>query len=333
MTELSSFFNWYESVKLENFREKSILIIGNGFMANEYCKILKFLRCQNVVILGNSKESTEKLATEYDFQYIYGGFEKKINEIEKKDLVIICTPIHLLLKATKSALLSGQKNILVEKPGSIYPEELLRLNEQISDQNVRIAFNRLFYPSLLKLKKLLANEVITSCHFRFTEWIDTINFQKYQKDVYTRWGISNSLHVVGMVFDLIDSPQQISCFQEGSLDWHPSGSIFTGGGITSKNILFSYHSDWESFGRWSIEIFTKKNIYRLMPLEELHGYNNKSHTWEKIETESYFPKLKPGLGEQILMMLSNDISIKNHLMSLSKTVSLINTAEKIFAYK
>jgi len=333
MTDTSKFFNWYESIKLENFKEKSILIIGNGFIANEYCKILKFLRYNNVVILGNSKESTEKLATEYNFEYVYGGFEKKIDQIGIKDLVIICTPIHLLLKATKSALLIGQKNILVEKPGSIYSEKLSTLDEQISDQNVRIAFNRLFYPSLLKLKTLLANEIITSCHFRFTEWIDTINFKKYQKDAYTRWGISNSLHVIGMAFNIIDNPKQISCFHGGSFDWHPSGSIFTGSGITTKNIPFSYHSDWESLGRWNIEIFTKQNIYRLMPLEELHVYDKISHTWEKIQTKSYFPKFKPGLGEQVIMMLSDDDFIKNQLMSLSETASLINNAEKIFAYK
>jgi len=70
-----------------------------------------------------------------------------------------------------------------------------------------------------------------------------------------------------------------------------------------------------------------------MPLEELHAYNNQSHTWEKIEIKSYFSKLKPGLGEQIIMMLSDDHSIKNHLMSLSETANLIKIAEKIFAYK
>ena len=132
MTNSSSIYNWIHSVNLEIFQNKSILIIGSGFIAREYCKIFQYLKCQNVIILGNSEKSSKKLADEYKFKYIFGGFEKKLNQIEKKDLVIICTPIHLLLEATKLCLSSGQKNILIEKPGTLYPEELLKINKQIT---------------------------------------------------------------------------------------------------------------------------------------------------------------------------------------------------------
>ena len=332
MTNSALIHDWLSSINLEIFQKKSILIIGNGFIAREYCKIFQYLKCQNITILGNSEESTKKLANEFKFKYFFGGFENKLNQIENKDLVIICTPIHLLLEATKLCISSGQKNILIEKPGTLYPEELLNINEQISDQNVKIGFNRILYPSQLYLKKLIENEEVTSCHFRFTEWIDTINFEKYQKDAYNRWGISNSLHVIGMAFNLIANPKNISCYQQGGLDWHPSGSTFTGSGLTKKNIPFSYHADWESLGSWGIEIFTKENTYRLKPLEDLHIFDNVSRNWKKIETKTLFPNLKPGLGEQVIMMLSNEEPIQDYLMSLSSTYELIKTVEQIFAY-
>ena len=332
MTNSSSIYNWIHSVNLEIFQNKSILIIGSGFIAREYCKIFQYLKCQNVVILGNSEESSKKLSDEYDFKYIFGGFEKKLNQIEKKDLVIVCTPIHLLAEVTKLCLLSGQNNILIEKPGSLYSEDLLKINKQISNQTVKIGFNRILYPSQLYLKKLIENEEITSCHFRFTEWINRINFGKYQKDVYKRWGVSNSLHVIGMAFNIIEIPKKISTCQQGNLDWHPSGTIFTGTGLSKKNIPFSYHADWESSGSWSIEIFTKENSYRLKPLEELFIFDTNSKNWKKVETKTIFPNLKPGLGEQVIMMLSNKKSIQDYLISLSGTSELIKTTEQIFAY-
>jgi len=333
MTSILHLVNWFSTINLENFQTKSILIIGSGYIAKEYCKILEFIKCQNVVILGNSEESTKKLASEFNFEYIFGGFEGKLSTIEKKDLVIICTPIHLLLDATKLSLQSGQKNILIEKPGSLYPEKLLQLNEQIDDQILKIAFNRLFYSSQLHLKKLIENEEITSCHFQFTEWIHTINFEKYQKDAYLRWGISNSLHVIGMAFNIMDTPQKLYNFQQGELEWHPTGTIFTGSGLSKKSIPFSYHADWKSSGRWGIEIFTNNNIYSLRPLETLSVYDHHYHRWNTIKTESVFPNLKPGLGEQVIMMLSDNNSIKNNLMSLLDTSSLIKMAEQIFGYK
>ncbi len=329
----SSIHDWLSSVNLEIFQKKSILIIGSGFIAREYCKIFQYLKCRNVIILGNSEKSSKKLADEYKFKYVFGGFEKKLNQIEKKDLVIICTPIHLLLEATKLCLSSGQKNVLIEKPGTLYPEELLKINERITDQTVKIGFNRILYPSQLHLKKLIESEEITSCHFRFTEWIDTINFEKYQKDAYSRWGISNSLHVIGMAFNLIENPAKISTYQQGGFDWHPSGSVFTGSGLSKKNIPFSYHADWESLGRWAIEIFTGGNSYRLKPLEELYVFDTGSKNWKKMEIKTIFPNLKPGLGEQVIMMLSDEEPIQDYLTSLSGAYELIKTTEQIFAYE
>ena len=100
--------------------------------------------------------------------------------------------------------------------------------------------------------------------------MDRIDFEKDEPEVYQRWGISNSLHVISMVFDLIGLPKEITSKQSGKTSWHDSGSIFTGNGISENNIPFSYHADWESAGRWGIEIMTKEHAYRLMPLENLY---------------------------------------------------------------
>ena len=44
---------------------------------------------------------------------------------------------------------------------------------------------------------------------------------------------------------------------------------FSGSGITSKGIMFSYLSDWQAPGRWGLEFNTKKHKFILRPIEDL----------------------------------------------------------------
>ena len=316
-----------------NFHNKTVLIIGSGYIALEYVKALKKLKIKNIEILSNSENSFDnKLLSKY--KIISGGFGKKIQLIEKKDLTIIATPINLLVKAATLAIKSGQENILIEKPGSLYKTDLILLEKLIKKQKVRIAYNRLFYPNFQKLKILSKSDGgITSCKFDFTEWIHTIPFGKYKKEVYSRWGISNSLHVISMAMELIGMPKKITTSQHGNLKWHPTGSIFVGNGISEKNIPFSYHANWEGAGRWGIEVVTKKNIYRLSPLEKLFVLKKGTTEWKEIQIKNIFPKIKMGLAEEILLMLDDVLEKQLKMVTIKRAIEYNKLAEKIFGYK
>ena len=160
-------------------------------------------------------------------------------------------------------------------------------------KNAHCVYNRLVYPNLWKLKELVQSEgVITSCRYTFTELVHTINFNNNRNDVYERWGISNSLHIISMAHDLIGLPKKIDPYQFGKLKWHPSGDRFVGAGVTQENIPFSYHADWSSAGRWGIEIMTPQNAYRLIPLEQLYRCKKGAFDWELVETTTVFPGVK-----------------------------------------
>ncbi len=321
------------NIDSNNFQNKSVLIIGSGYIALEYVKALKKLKIKNIEILSKSKNSLDnKVLSEY--KIIFGGFEKKINLIEKKDLTIIATPINLLVKAATLAIKSGQENILIEKPGSLFKTDLIILEKLIKKQKVRIAYNRLFYPNFQKLKILSKIDGgITSCKFDFTEWVHTIPFGKYKKDVYRRWGISNSLHVISMAMELIGMPKKITTSQHGNLKWHPTGSIFVGNGISEKNIPFSYHANWEGGGRWGIEVVTKKNVYRLSPLEKLFVLKKGTTEWKEIQIKNIFPKIKMGLVEEIVIMLDDALEKQLKMVTIKRAIEYNKLAEKIFAYK
>lgn len=324
---------WLSKINSINWNKKSVLIVGSGWMAEQYSIALSKMKISDVTILSQSFDKAHNLAQKFNFTPIGGGYEKNLSKIKNVDLVIISLPIHLLLPATKHVMENGYTNILVEKPGSLYNNELLELNSKILTQKIRIAYNRLVYPNFLLLKELVKREGgILSCNFSFTEWINTINFKNNNSDVYSRWGISNSLHVISMVAELIGFPKKLSTHQSGRFNWHPSGAIFTGSGISEKNIPFSYHSNWQSAGRWGIDIFTMQSMYRLSPLEELFVCKKNSVDWKPVKFKTSFPTVKSGLAEQIMLMLDNDLEKKIPLTTLKKAAKFNKMAEQIFGY-
>jgi len=334
ITRNSNAFHFLTNIRSENFSHKSIAIIGAGTMATHYANTLSKMRIEDVTIISRDKYKINRLCARFNFKPLSGGYEKNMSSLEKKDLIIIATPIHLLIPATEMASINGQQNILIEKPASLYSRKLISLSKKIKSKKIRIAYNRLLYPNLYLLKKLIEKDGgITSCTFTFTEWISTINFKKDKSDAYTFWGIANTLHIISMVTELIGFPKKFSSFQHGRLDWHPSGSIFVGSGISKQGIPFSYHGDWTSSGRWGIEIMTAKNTYRLIPLEELFVCKKGSMKWEKIHFKRSYPDTKPGVAEEIALMLSNNKPKNLDLPSLRKAAQLNKFAEKIFGYK
>ncbi len=313
----------------DSIRKKTVLVIGSGKMGKAFAEGLSYLGVKDVTIIGHSEENVSNLCRKFGYKPLHGGYEKHLSTLEKKDLVIICTPIMKLLPAATMAIESNQANILIEKPASIDPDELYSFNEKLSNQNVRIAYNRLMYPSLKKLHELIIKDGgATSCHFSFSELLDRINFSNNPSIVYDRWGICNSLHVISVVFDLLGLPNSMSALQTGKLPWHESGSVFVGSGITEKNIPFSYNSSWEVDGRWFIEVTTKKNHYRLMPLEELY-YKNSSQEWKNIPVSMKYGNTKLGICEEILAMFNKN---NTNLPTLKEGIKLIQIAAKIFGY-
>jgi len=333
MIQMEENYDWLSSIDSLDFSNKSALIIGGSEMSRQYILALLKFKIKDITVIAKSGNYLSQVCKENDVKLLTGGFENNLTSIEKKDLVIIAPPLDLTVSATKLALQSGQQNILIEKPGSLYHTELEELQKLCSKESIRVGYNRLVYPNLHKLKKLVDKEGgITSCRYTFTERLGSIDFNKDSEEVYHRWGISNSLHVIAMTLDLIGMPREIYPYQYGKLEWHPTGSIFVGTGITEKNIPFSYHADWGSGGRWGIEVNTAENSYQLIPLEDLFARPKDTGTWNKIDFKISFPEIKQGIAEEVAVMLGEDKSCLDMLPDLEKTSKYNKIAENIFGY-
>ncbi|MDD4083092.1 MAG: hypothetical protein PHD05_06920 [Sphaerochaetaceae bacterium] len=304
---------------------KTILVIGSGYMAEEYLKVIKELGYKAIVV-GRGSEKIGKLKEKYPaFQFFSGGLENFLNTNSNYPKTAINTVnVEFLRITTEQLLNAGVNKILLEKPGALTVSGLSNLAELTSDKNAKlyIAYNRRFYSAVKELQKQVELEGgILSAHFEFTEWIHTIDPALYEKETLERWIIANSSHVIDTVFHIIGNPKSLNCSVSGqnAISWHPSGSIFIGSGISDKDIPFTYHTNWQAPGRWAIEILTKKGRYYLKPMERLFVQQIGSIKIEEVALNYDIDNLfKPGLFLQTKSFLE-DLNI-NRICTLSDHV-------------
>ena len=151
------------SISTLNFEKKSVLIIGGGEMGKQYARALTKMNIQDVTIVSKTLKDPTEFSNKFQYTVLSEGFEKNLPKLKKMDLVIVTTPTSLLIPATKLAIECGQNNILIEKPGSLYHKDLSSLLTELKSQRIRIAYNRILYPSFYKLKSMKFRVVV--CQF------------------------------------------------------------------------------------------------------------------------------------------------------------------------
>ena len=261
-----------------------ILIIGTSEHAKHYYEYFKLRRDFDVTICGRNEAKTKKIALAYDFNYIIGDFSKM--EIEQKyySVCVNVSSIDSLFETTKSAITSGIKNILIEKPGSIKAAELLELNMIAIEYGAycKVAYNRRYLSSIRELK-LLTREFseIDTFEFDFSENESRVLGGVSKSSYLPIWGWLNSSHIIDLFFYCCGKPVEYQHFISGQSDWHDTGSIFIGMGKSERGIPFSYHSTFKEPSRWRITARCQDASYFLEPIENLvvqkHGTFLKSN--------------------------------------------------------
>lgn len=306
-----------------------ILLVGSGYMAREYCKVLYELE-RDVIVIGRGQEKVEALKKDYpSFKFVSGGVAKYLNEGLDSEIqfAINTLPVEQLYSSTYLLMNSGIRKILVEKPGALEVTQLSSLKVIAMEKNaeIQVAYNRRFYKSVMSLKQRVLNDGgVISLHFEFTEWINTINPSSYHESVLSKWILSNSSHVIDTAFFIVGLPKVQHCNVAGKnlISWHRSGSVFTGSGISERDIPFTFHSNWNSAGRWSVEILTSSGKYFLQPMERLRFQPKGTLRVEDIDLDySYDINFKPGLYVQTENFLNGKltdfVSLNHQLLAIS----------------
>ncbi len=287
----------------------SIWLVGSGYMAQEYAKVLMDI-APDFQVIGRGENSAKSFEKATNISVVRGGINNALLSMQIPEQAIIAVGVEELANTATNLLESGVKRILLEKPGGINKEEIRAIQSSAlkNKASVLLAYNRRFYASVEEAEKLIKQDGgIRTCNFEFTEWSHTIAPLKKGPGVKESCFLSNSSHVVDLAFHLCGFPKEIHAINKGSLDWHHSSSRFSGSGLTSKNVLFSYFADWSSAGRWGIELMTKKRRIVLRPLEEIKVINIGSIKEEKLEINNIIDtNYKPGIFKMVESFFENN---------------------------
>lgn len=311
-----------------------IWIIGAGYMAQEYCKVLKNLN-KPFKVIGRGPDSAASFREITGIPVVTGGLTAAINStLQLPTFAIITTPVECLAEQAKELIRAGVKNILVEKPAALKIEDLEEINRLsiLHQVKICIGYNRRFYQSTLAAEKFIENDGgLIAVNFEISEWAHVVEKEIVNINVKNNWLLANTSHVIDLVFFMAGMPEQITCYSSGSLEWHTSSSRFVGSGMTEKGALFSYLGCWDGPGRWVIEFITRENRYYFKPMEKLMV--QKKGSIEVCDSPDINYELdvqfKPGLFLQVNAFLNGDLK---RFCSFPEQIKAFKYYKKIAAY-
>jgi predicted dehydrogenase len=273
-------------------------IIGAGKIAQEYARVLQEMN-KEFVVIGRGEKSAKEFKNNIKADVLTGGIKKHWRL--KLDYAIVAVDILETPKVVKDLIRMDVKNILIEKPGSLYKKDLLDLNALAFARgiNIYIAYNRRFM-STIQTAKRFVNDNVESVYFSFD---DNIKNLKHPRKVKNRWIIAQSSHLIDTVMFLMGNIEEIgACF-----DTRISGAPHDMWGIGKfKNgIEFRYDTNWDVIGKWKLKIYYKNGDKIILePLERLR-YKNKIYELDKIDRD-----FKPGFYRMVKSFLNYKDDLK-----------------------
>lgn len=296
-------------------------LIGAGPMGMAYSAVLADKNIQFEVI-GRGEESASIFREKIGIEVQIGGLNNFLRVQGAPKSAIIAVQEIYLFEAASALIRDGCKRILIEKPGALAFTDLEKIAEQASDAGaaIYIAYNRRFHSSVSKAREIVdADGGLESIDFDFTEFSKIVQGLRTAKQTKDRWLLANSSHVIDLAFFLAGVPKVWRYFRTGSLEWHLSGRIFSGAGITQDDRAFSYLSDWGSPGRWRIELRTSERKLLLQPLEGLKEMTRSSFEYEEVVIDTKLDeKFKPGVWRMTSAFLEERegilCTLKEHML-------------------
>jgi predicted dehydrogenase len=305
-------------------------------MAIDYAKVLTAIEI-DFSVFGRGARSAKTFRDATGCAVKEGGiaYHLTVEEVVPR-YAIVAVSVEDLATVTLQLLEYGIANILVEKPAGLTKADLTDISSKAEEKkaNVYVAYNRRFYASTQRARNILLQEGgVLSFNFEFTEWSHKIENLDQSFAVKRRWFLANSTHVVDLAFYLGGQVQELSAYVSRGLNWHPTGAIFSGAGVAQSGALFSYLANWESAGRWGLELLTSSSRLILRPLEELYRQKRGELEVTHVKCDDQLDRdFKPGLYAQTRSFLSEEsqdlCSISEQEMAMDNYMKIANYSDK-----
>lgn len=290
-----------------------MLLIGPGYMGREYCKVL-LAQGYKPIVIGRSEKSAKQFKEDTGLNVS----TDKIHDVIKSlgyvpQYAIVASLEESHAENAIELIENGVKNILIEKPGGMFISDVARIDSKATEYlaNVYVAYNRRFFASTARALEIVQEDGgVRDAVFEITEWSNIIGkaVENRPESIKEEILSNNSSHVIDLFLYFCGEPKEYSYYvkSDPQLSWHKSGCIYSGAGITNRDILFSYHADWNAPGRWGLELMTEKHRLIFRPMEQLQVQDIGSVRVNRIELNDELDKIyNPGLYKQVESFLLN----------------------------
>ena len=301
-----------------------IALIGAGYMAEEYLKILfsKKIFCE--AIFSRTSAKSKILKERYKIKKIYTSLDDLKND-NKINALIIAINEEFLGKILNKLDINRYR-VLCEKPIGINYAETKNIVSKIKNKYFYVGLNRRFYNSNQK-----ANNLINRYKGKRLISIRDQQIQNFRSKIVNKnLMYCNSIHLIDYINiyarGKLIKIQRLKKFKNNKFSENITRLIFS-----SKDEVL-YHCNWNSPGPWSVNIIQKNHSIEMKPLENLVQEKiikdqriRILHNKSKIDR-----KFKPGLFYQVsefIRMLDN----KDHkLVSLNDYFNTVKLIKKIY---
>ena len=138
---------------MASFMKPRITLIGTGGIAEFHLPALKAAGFEIVSCCGSPNSiRAKKFSIKHNIEKVYSNYNDALNDHENWDCVLIASSVDTTFPILKDAL-KKNKPIMVEKPVSINPNDLLALEGNLN--NVVVAYNRRFYSTVQYAKEFI----------------------------------------------------------------------------------------------------------------------------------------------------------------------------------
>jgi len=301
-------------------------IIGLGYIAEKHIEVLNALNCKITGVYSRNYKKTITKSNSFKIKKVYENLDDI--DTSETDFFILAVSAENNEDVLKK-LLKFRKPILMEKPATFRSTNLKKIIDKNQDiiSRVMVGVNRRFYSvfdyalTFLKDNDKKLNAVFIEAPERFSD----IALPKFNKFVKDNWMYANPIHCIDLIRFFVG---EIKTMDVNSI---PSKYYFSAIGHGSKNIEFTYLSNWKSLGKWSVTLYADDIRINFNPLE-VGTIITKNQT-QKILPSKEDQQFKPGFYHQMEYFIKNVLGRKKVGHPASDLADHLNTLkliEKIF---
>lgn len=269
-------------------------LIGTGKILKKHLSIINSLNKFNVIAI-HSRTHSKGIEFCKENNIPLEKYIKNMNiflKMENIDAFFICVSVESIDKILNK-IIKTHKPFFIEKPPIVNLNTYRTICNYIKKNKIlnMVGLNRRHYSNLLKIKSLFDNSGgLQSIQIEGNERI----WQKKSITMFRKknWLILNSIHTLDLIF-----------FFCGMLDKtfivKTNKNVYSILGQSKSGINFSYTSNWNSPGGWSIKAQNNKYYVIIDPLE-VCVVKNRSFKSKEIKMSNNDKNFKPGFYLQIV---------------------------------